>query len=150
MTLVTMLLLAVQFLLGSAVNLFVTITPDHPGANAPNYFAGVLQSVVWAIAHGPILLVLHAALGLLLVFSSIGVFVSAIRLRLRAQIIVAVLGWVGITSAGFNGGSFLVFGANYSSMLMSVGFAIAIAAYAVGLSLSASAESLQTGLVSQP
>ena len=102
-----------------------------------------------AITQGPVVLVLHAALGLLLVLGSIGVLVGAIRLHRWGQIIVASVGLLEITLAGINGGSFLVFGENYSSMFMSVGFAIAIAAYAVGLFLTATAESLRTNAVSQ-
>ena len=132
-----MLLLLLQFLLGMAVNLFVTIPAHHPGSQASNYFVGVFQSVVWAISHGTLTLALHTVLGLLLVLSSIGVLSGAIRRRRRGLIIVAALGLVGIMAAGFNGGSFLVFGKSYSSMLMSVGFAIAVAGYAVGLSLMA-------------
>ena len=61
------IVLMVQFLLGMAVNLFVTITRNHPGANPHEYFGGVVQSVTWATLHGPVLLILHTILGLLLV-----------------------------------------------------------------------------------
>ena len=60
-----MITLVVQFMLGMATNLFVQIPTNHPGANPPEYFSGVAQSVTWAILHGPsIWLVLHAVLGL--------------------------------------------------------------------------------------
>jgi hypothetical protein len=36
----TLVFLIVQFLLGMAVNLFVTIPTNHPGANPPEYFGG--------------------------------------------------------------------------------------------------------------
>jgi uncharacterized membrane protein YeaQ/YmgE (transglycosylase-associated protein family) len=67
---------------------------------------------------------------------SIGVLVASMRQQRRGLIIPAVLGLVGIIAAGFNGGSFLVFGENYSSMLMAVGFAVAMAAYTLQLSQS--------------
>jgi hypothetical protein len=56
-------LLLVQFLLGMAVNLFVTIPTNHPGSQPPEYFGGVVQSVTWAVLQGPLLLVLtpHSA-----------------------------------------------------------------------------------------
>ena len=44
--------LIVEFLLGTVVNLFVKIPGDHPGANPPEYFGGVVTSVSWAILHG--------------------------------------------------------------------------------------------------
>src|SRR5205085_12620 len=41
---VILLLLAAEFLLGMAVNLFVNVPTDHPGARPPEYFSGVVQS----------------------------------------------------------------------------------------------------------
>jgi hypothetical protein len=101
--------LIVQYLLGTAVNLFVKIPTDHPGANPPEYFGGVVASVSWAILHGGLWLTLHAAWGLVLVL--------------------AALGLVGVLGAGFNGGRFLNYHQDFSSMLMAVGFALAMSAY---------------------
>jgi hypothetical protein len=42
-----------------------------------------------------------------------------------------------VLGAGFNGGSFLNYHEDFSSMLMATGFAIAVAAYATGLYLAA-------------
>ena len=42
--LAALLMLMIQFLLGMAVNLFVTIPTDHPGARPSEYFSGVAQS----------------------------------------------------------------------------------------------------------
>src|SRR5437667_424498 len=70
-----------QFLLGTAVNLFVKIPDNHPGANPPEYFGGVVQSVSWAVLHGPVLLQLHAVLGLILVIGSIYLLVQSIATR---------------------------------------------------------------------
>src|SRR5258708_634950 len=44
--------LIIQYLLGMAVTLFVTIPTDHPRAHPPEYFGGVAASVGWAILHG--------------------------------------------------------------------------------------------------
>jgi hypothetical protein len=125
-------LLIVQFLLGTTVNLFVEIPGDHPGANPQEYFGGVVTSVSWAILHGGLWLTLHAALGLLLVLAASGTLVQAIRLRGGGRVTLAALGLVGVLGAGFNGGSFLNYHEDFSSMLMAVGFALAMAAY-VGL-----------------
>jgi len=43
-----------------------------------------------------------------------------------------------VLGAGFNGGSFLNYAQNFSSMLMAVGFALAMSAYFALLSLSPS------------
>jgi hypothetical protein len=71
--------LLVQFLLGMATNLFVEITRDHPGANPSEYFSGTAQSVTWAVLHGPVLLQVHAALGLLLMAGGVLTLVEALR-----------------------------------------------------------------------
>ena len=122
-------MLVIQFLLGMAVNLFVTIPSNHPGANPPEYFSGVVTSVSWAILHGGLWLTLHAVWGLLLLVGAIGTLVQAIRLGGGGRITFATLGFIGVLGAGFNGGSFLTYGENFSSMLMAVGFALAISAY---------------------
>ncbi|HET9781036.1 MAG TPA: hypothetical protein VFR33_04585 [Candidatus Dormibacteraeota bacterium] len=128
--------LVVQFLLGMATNLFVQVPLDHPGANPPEYFSGVAQSFVWAIFRGPsIWLVLHAVWGLLLVVSGFRLMYQAIRSRHRATIVTAVVGAVAMLGAGFNGGSYLNYHQDFSSMIMASFFAIAVTAYAVGLFL---------------
>jgi len=101
--------LIVQFLLGMAVNLFVTIPSDHPGANPPEYFGGVVASVSWAIRHGGLWLTLHAVWGLVLLLAALGTLMQAIRLRGGGRITLAALGFVGVLAAGFNGGSFFEF-----------------------------------------
>jgi hypothetical protein len=128
-----LIILIVQFLLGMAVNLFVTITRDHPGANPPEYFGGVVQSVTWATLHGPLLLILHSILGLLLVLNAFGLLIRAIRMRTRNLISVTAFGAFGILASGFNGGSFLNYNDNVSSMLMASFFAVALVAYVVGV-----------------
>ena len=122
-------MLIIQFLLGMAVNLFVTIPSNHPGANPPEYFSGVVTSVRWAILHGGLWLTLHAVWGLLIVLGAVGTLVQAIRIGGGGRITLAVLGFIGVLGAGFNGGSFLNYAENFSSMLMAVGFALAISAY---------------------
>jgi hypothetical protein len=121
--------LIAQFLLGMAVNLFVKIPTDHPGANPPEYFSGVVTSVSWAILHGGLWLTLHAAWGLVLALAAVGTLVQAIGLRGSGRITLAALGVVGVLAAGFNGGSFLNYHEDFSSMLMAVGLALAMSAY---------------------
>jgi hypothetical protein len=129
----TLVFLVIQFLLGMAVNLFVTIPTNHPGANPPEYFGGVVQSVTWAILHGHVLLIIHASLGLLLVLNALGLLIAAIRTRSRDLITVTSFGLFGVLAAGFNGGSFLNYNQDFSSMLMATFFAVALISYSVGL-----------------
>ncbi len=128
--------LLLQFLLGMAVNLFVEVTRHHPGANPPEYFSGVVQSVTWAILQGPRpWLTLHAGLGLLLVLGSFVVLGQAIAGLRRGAIAGAGLGAVGVLAAGFNGGSFLNYGEDVSSMLMAAGFAVGTLGFVILLAL---------------
>jgi hypothetical protein len=133
----TIIMLIVQFLLGMGVNLFVMIPLNHPGANPPEYFSGVVQSVTWAILHGPILLVLHAVVGLILVVSGFVFLVRAIQARRMGLIWTTAIGAVAILGSGFNGGSYLNYHEDFSSMIMASLFAIAVIAYVVGLYLVA-------------
>jgi hypothetical protein len=131
-----LVMLIAQFLLGMAVNLFVKIPTDHPGSNPPEYFSGVANSVIWAILHGNVLLAIHAAFGLVLVIAAIGTLLQAIGNRRRGIIVSAVVGFIGVLGAGFNGGSYLNYHQDFSSMIMATGFAIAVVAYSAGMYLA--------------
>jgi hypothetical protein len=135
-SLAALLALIVQFLLGMAVNPFVKIPEHHPGAKPPEYFGGVVQSVTWAVLQGPVLLQMHATLGLILVVASAYLLVQGITTRRTGLIIATTFGLVGTLGAGFNGGSFLNYNEDFSSMLMATGFAVAAVAYLFSLYLS--------------
>jgi len=131
-----LVMLIAQFMLGMAVNLFVKIPTNHPGSNPPEYFSGVAQSVTWAILHGNVLVAVHAGFGLVLVIAAVGTLVQAIGNRRRGIVLSAVFGFIGVLGAGFNGGSYLNYHEDFSSMLMATGFAIAVVAYSAGLYLA--------------
>jgi hypothetical protein len=131
-TATTLILLVVQFLLGMVVNLFIQLPSVHPGAQAPEYFSGVVQGVAWALVHSQLGLLLHVVVGLLLGIASFVLLGLAIASRRRAWIITSILGWIGIVGAGFNGASFLNYGHDFSSLLMSIGFILALVSYAIG------------------
>jgi hypothetical protein len=136
LTAIILVLLAAQFLIGMLVNLFVQVPAVHPGANAPEYFSGVVQGVAWSLLHAPLWLQLHSMVGLLLFIASIVFIVFAITARSRAWIIISVIGLFGIMAGGFNGASFMNYGHDFSSLLMSLGFLLAAIPYVIGLSLS--------------
>src|SRR5579875_4103678 len=131
-TFALMALLMLQFLVGMWVNLFVAIPAHHPGVS-PNYFAGVVGGVPWALVHGALFLQLHVALGLLLGLMGIAHLVRAIRTANAAARGWSIVGLVGVLTAAGNGASFLNYGHNFSSMLMSVGFALALVGYGMSL-----------------
>ncbi len=131
------MLLVVQFLFGVSVNLYVTIPTHHPGAGSGPYLSGAVSSVLWSFSSGLPLLIVHVVLGVVLLLSGIELVVHSVRAGRRAVIWLAALGLMAIIFAGFNGASFLKYNLNISSMLMSVGFAVAVVCYVVILGLSA-------------
>ena len=136
LTAIILVLLAAQFLAGVLVNLYVKVPAVHPGANAPEFFSGVVQGVAWALLHAPLWLQVHAILGLLLLIASLVLIGLAITARRRAWIILSVIGLFGIIAGGFNGASFMNYGHDFSSLLMSLGFLLSAIPYVIGLSLS--------------
>jgi hypothetical protein len=131
---VELTLLAAQFLIGMLVNFFIAVPDQHPGANAPEYFGGVTAGVWWALEYTSAWeLQLHVVVGLLLALASVALLVFAVVLRRRAWIIATVLGFIGVFGAGFNGASFMNYGHDFSSLLMSIGFLMALISYALGL-----------------
>ncbi|MEA2635015.1 MAG: hypothetical protein QOH92_1782 [Chloroflexota bacterium] len=60
---------------------------------------------------------------------ALGALIQATRLRGSGRITLAALGFVGVLGAGFNGGSFLNYHQDFSSMLMAVGSALAMSVY---------------------
>jgi hypothetical protein len=133
LTLIILLLLATQFLIGMLVNLYVTTIPPHPGANAPQYFSGVAQAVAWALVYAPPFLLVHAIVGLLLFLGALVILRFAIASRRRAWIISSIVGLLGIVLAGFNGASFMNYGEPFSSLFMSMGFLLAVISYMIGV-----------------
>jgi hypothetical protein len=128
-TFVVLLLLLIQFALGIAANLYVTVPIHHPGAGASDYFTGSLRSLGWALHAAPIALAAHAALGLLLVLAAAGLIFQAARVRRRLLVAAASLGTGCVIGAGFNGASFLDYAMNVSSLIMALLFALAMLCY---------------------
>ena len=133
---ITLLLLAAQFQIGMLVNFYIRVPSAHPGAEAANYFQGVVQGVVWILTAGPLTLMLHAIVGLALFLASLILIALAIAARRAAWIIISIIGFIGIVGAGFNGASFLNYGHNLSSLLMSIGFLLAAICYVIGFSVT--------------
>lgn len=131
------LLLLAQYLLGMVANLYVTLPAHHPGAGASNYFAGIGSGLGWLIAHGPGWAAAHAALGLALVVAALANIAVTWHRGSRLVTTTAVLGALFIIGAGFNGVSFLNYGHDFSSLIMAVLWALALASYLAGLYLVA-------------
>jgi hypothetical protein len=127
------ILLIVQFFVGMITNLYVAVPAHHPGAGAKNFFDGAPRSVAWAVSSAPAWLAVHAALGLALALASILFIVTAVRARDRMWIWLSVVGCLLLIGAGFNGASFLVFGHDFSSLIMAGLFALTLGTYLAGI-----------------
>jgi hypothetical protein len=122
-----------------AVNLYAVVPAHHEGANPSNYVGGSLKSVSWAIAHGAVILAVHAILGLLLVVFVVDVAYRATKQARRSVTTWAILAGLFVIGAGFNGVSFLDFNKAVSSLLMAILTFAAIVCYGAILFLSSSA-----------
>lgn len=128
--------LMIQFAAGMLVNLFTNIPDSHPGSNPSDYFSGSLQGVIWATAQSGLpALVFHTAWGLLLVVNGVVLIALARSVGRRAVTVSAILGFLFVLGAGFNGASFLDFNEDYSSMIMATLFGLSVLAYSVVLFL---------------
>jgi len=105
-------LLIVQFGLGIAVNLYISL-PEHES--------------FWATVFGSATLAAHAIVALLLLGASIGTLVRAIRSR-RA-IVLTSIGLAAILAAGIAGASFVGNQSNGASLGMALATAVAMFCY---------------------
>lgn len=120
-----LLLLIAQFLLGMAVNIWVTIPAHHIGTGARNYFVGLILGVGYASAQAPAIVQLHVAVAVLLLAQAITAAIWSTRSHDARLTVCAWFSLFGIIGAGFNGGNFVNgLHPNLSSYLMSVAFAL--------------------------
>ncbi|MHB1468968.1 MAG: hypothetical protein ACYCU0_03220 [Solirubrobacteraceae bacterium] len=130
-----LLLVLAQSAVGIVVNLYAKIPAAHSGAKPGDYFTGSFDSVVWAIAHGPLSLTLHAVLGIALVLFALHAIGRAHALRDGFVTGLCVLAAALAIGAGFNGASFLDFAQSTSSLIMALLAFASIGAYASALML---------------
>lgn len=131
--------LAAQFVLGMAVNLFARVPAVHPGSvrAGSDYFTSLARAVSWAVTSGGVLLRLHVIAGLLTVAAGLVLVPAAMWAGGRRRAVAAWSGLAFVVGAGFNGGSFLIFGDGdkLASFLMASLFLLAVVVYGVALLL---------------
>lgn len=132
------MVLLIQFLIGMVVNLFVTVPGHHPGAKANDFFAGIASAIGWVIPDGPVWLAAHVTLGLALVVASLANLAWAPALHHKTYTAASVLGALAILGAAFNGASFVNYGHDFSSMIMSGLWALALSCYLACLYIAGS------------
>jgi hypothetical protein len=128
-------LLLVQTGIGMDVNLYVAVPSHHSGAQPANYLTGSVHSVAWAIAHGALALAIHASLGLALIVLAVVIAVRTLKIASRGAGGWTILAGGLIIGAGFNGASFLDFGHDINSLIMSMLAFAALGCYAIVLFL---------------
>lgn len=112
-------LLAVQFLLGMAVNLYITL---------PSTGFGMAEMM----GNGPLVMV-HMMLGIILVVGAALAFATALPCG-KWAVVCAAIALGGILVAGIGGLSFLMGGqSNGASFLMAAGFLVAVGGYVADL-----------------
>lgn len=133
LAIVALLLLAVEFLLGMLVNLFVQIPTPLPGTT-PSNSGGLLQGLGWSLAQNSMpMLLLHVVLGLVLVLISLVLIVLSIIDRQRRWVAASLIAAGGIIIATLSGAGFVDTGVAASSLVMSIGFLLSLISYAMGL-----------------
>ena len=134
-----LILLAAQFALGMAVNLFTRVPAVHPGSVRPgsDYFTSLARALSWAMTGGDMLLRVHVIAGLLAVAAGLVLVAAAMWAGGRRRAVAAWSGLAFVVGAGFNGGSFLIFGDGdkLASFLMASLFLLAVVVYGVALLL---------------
>jgi len=133
LTVFMLVLLILEFITGEITNLFVTIPSAHPGT-ALSSSPGFVPGLGWSLTQSGLLaLQVHGALGLLLILLSLVLIGLAIARRLWAWVIVSLIGGVGLILAALSGVGFVNSGEATGSLVMALGFLLALIAYALGL-----------------
>ena len=118
--------LLVQYALGLAVNLYVTVPGRDQGG-------GVLAAAGRALANGPASLAVHAGLGLLLLLGSIVLVVRAVVDRTRFFVITSVVSLLAVLGAAGSGAAFVNTGQDGASLGMGLLTAVALLCQALNL-----------------
>lgn len=121
--------LILQFVLGMALNLFVTFPNIPVGSSDATYFNAIFTT--------PFLLE-HFIVGVGLLLGSMWIVIGGLHTKIRKIAIVAAIGFLSILAAYIAGFEFLLSGFqnNGFSFIMSIGFVAALIAYYALFSLS--------------
>ncbi|HEY3873560.1 MAG TPA: hypothetical protein VGM10_34705 [Actinocrinis sp.] len=125
-SLVSLVLLLIEYLLGMGVNIFVKVPAADQGASIP-------AAIGKAMSNGPGGLAAHAGVGLLLVVNVTVVLILSFRVRPRLVPISSALAFLCVLGAAVSGARFVGNGDNGSSMAMATLTGVAIACYAANL-----------------
>lgn len=120
-----LLALLIQYGIGMAVNIYVTVPAADQGHGIGTAFGKSMS--------GPAALAAHTGIGLLLIINVIVVFILSLRSKLVPIIVTGTLGLLCVVGAAFSGVNFVNTNANSASMAMAVMTGVALACYAINL-----------------
>ncbi len=123
-SLAALVLLLIQYGIGIAVNLYVTVPAADHG-----------HSIGTAISNGPGALTVHIVLGLLLILAAAFLVVQAILARHRGVIVTSVIGLLALVGAATQGAAFVGNGHASASMIMAILTGVALLCYGISLYL---------------
>ncbi|MEY9967123.1 hypothetical protein ABIA33_005188 [Streptacidiphilus sp. MAP12-16] len=112
-------MLIAEYALGVAVNIYVTVPKSYQGNGLGKAFGD-------ALTKGPTALVVHAAVGLLVVVAAVTLLVRAILARHVVVITTASIALLAVIGAANSGASFVDTGQNSASLVMALLTALAL------------------------
>ena len=118
---ISVMLLA-QYGLGMGVNLYAPVPKTDQGR-------GLAVAVGRALSNPPVILAIHATLGLLLLVAAVNVLSRAIRFRQRPAIMASATGLAAIVGAALSGAAFVDHEQTGASMAMAALTAVALLCY---------------------
>lgn len=119
-------MLLVEYGLGMGVNIYARIPAADQGT-------GIITALGRALTSQPIVLAVHAALGLLMLVAGVNVLVRASLARHRLAIATSAVGLAAIVAAAFSGATFVNNGQNGASMAMAILTGVALLCYLANL-----------------
>lgn len=136
--------LALQFILGMILNMFVNIPSKHPGQTG-NYFVRSGHSLSWAITlGGGVTLFLHVIIAIGLLLGSTAFIIRATIAHSKLWLWVSSIGFIGIITAFSHGLAFLDFNKDVDSFIMAMGYIVATVAYVTGIFAELQAQTKKT------
>jgi hypothetical protein len=128
-----LLLLLAQLLVGVWVQAYGKLPRRHPGAGASSYVSGVLKAVPWALEHGSKSVALHTGLGLLTILLGIVLVLVAIAAIRGSWFLATLIGLVGVVGGAYYGGRLLIANQAQSTLLMTAGLVVAVIGYVLAI-----------------
>jgi hypothetical protein len=128
-----LIMLAIQFILGMILNLFVSLPKTYPGQTG-NYFSRAVHGFGWAISNGGgIVLLLHVVVAILLLLASLSLMIRTAYAKNGFWVGISIVGAIGVILALTNGLAFIGYDSDVASFVMAMGFITATLAYGTGL-----------------